>query len=106
MGFPIRFSGMKTKDVNQTVYVVEQAHPMLHWWSSMGKAERIVAMSLIAGVFVTIVNSTVWAIAVATMVIKGKQRPHSPLPKPVTSPKEHTPPSEEQAQNQKMAGRI
>jgi hypothetical protein len=37
------------------------------WWNSLGRPERIVAMSLAAGGAVAIVNSTVWAIAVSYM---------------------------------------
>lgn len=36
----------------------------LRWWESMRPAERIVAMSLIAGGVIGIINSTVWAAAV------------------------------------------
>jgi hypothetical protein len=38
------------------------------WWESMGKAERITAMSLATGALIAIVNSTVWAIASSYMV--------------------------------------
>jgi len=39
----------------------------LRWWETLGRAERIVAMSLATGGVVAIVNSTVWAVAVAYM---------------------------------------
>ena len=39
----------------------------LRWWETLGKAERIVAMSLATGGVVAIVNSTAWAIAVSYM---------------------------------------
>jgi hypothetical protein len=38
------------------------------WWESMGKAERITAMSLATGALIAIVNSTVWAIATSYIV--------------------------------------
>lgn len=40
----------------------------LRWWETLGKSERIVAMSLAAGSVVAITNSTVWAIAASYMV--------------------------------------
>jgi hypothetical protein len=39
----------------------------LRWWETLGKAERIVAMSLATGGVVAIVNSMAWAIAVSYM---------------------------------------
>ena len=39
----------------------------LRWWDTLGRAERIVAMSLVAGGVIAIVNSTVWAVAVCYM---------------------------------------
>jgi hypothetical protein len=39
----------------------------LRWWETLGRPERIVAMSLVAGSIVTVANSTVWAIAVSYM---------------------------------------
>ena len=39
----------------------------LRWWETLGKSERIVAMSLATGGVVAIVNSTAWAIAVSYM---------------------------------------
>jgi hypothetical protein len=43
------------------------------WWDSLGKAERIVAISLGLSAPIAIVNSTVWAIATTTMYI-ARQR--------------------------------
>ncbi len=40
---------------------------MLRWWETLGRPERIVAMSLAVGGTVTVANSTVWAIAVCYM---------------------------------------
>lgn len=40
---------------------------MLRWWETLGRPERIVAMSLAVGGTVAITNSTVWAIAVCYM---------------------------------------
>lgn len=40
---------------------------LLRWWETLGRPERIVAMSLAAGGTVAITNSTVWAIAVCYM---------------------------------------
>lgn len=40
---------------------------MLRWWETLGRPERIVAMSLAVGGVVTVANSTVWAIAVSYM---------------------------------------
>lgn len=37
------------------------------WWDTLGRPERIVAMSLAASGVVAIVNSTVWALAVTYM---------------------------------------
>lgn len=37
------------------------------WWDTLGRPERIVAMSLVAGGAVAIVNSAVWALAVSYM---------------------------------------
>jgi hypothetical protein len=39
----------------------------IRWWETLGRAERIVALSLGLGAPVAILNSTVWAIAVAYM---------------------------------------
>ena len=43
----------------------------LRWWETLGKSERIVAMSLAAGSVISITSSTVWAVAASYMV---KQR--------------------------------
>lgn len=40
---------------------------MLRWWETLGRPERIVAMSLAVGGAVAVTNSTVWAIAVSYM---------------------------------------
>jgi hypothetical protein len=40
---------------------------VLRWWETLGRPERIVAMSLAAGSVVAITNSTVWAVAVSYM---------------------------------------
>lgn len=40
---------------------------MLRWWETLGRPERIVAMSLAVGGAVAVTNSTVWAIAVCYM---------------------------------------
>ena len=40
---------------------------MLRWWETLGRPERIVAMSLAVGGAVAVANSTVWAIAVSYM---------------------------------------
>lgn len=40
---------------------------MLRWWETMGRPERIVAMALVTGGIVGMVNSTVWAIAASYM---------------------------------------
>ncbi len=48
-------------------------HYALRWWETLGKSERIVAMSLAAGSIVAITNSTVWAVAVSYMT-KQKAR--------------------------------
>ncbi|HEV2237801.1 MAG TPA: hypothetical protein VGR57_14170 [Ktedonobacterales bacterium] len=37
------------------------------WWDSLGKAERIVAISVGLSAPIAIINSTVWAIAVTVM---------------------------------------
>jgi hypothetical protein len=39
----------------------------LRWWDTLRPPERIVAMSLVAGGIVAMVNSTVWAAAVCYM---------------------------------------
>lgn len=39
----------------------------LRWWETLGRPERIVAMSLAAGSVVAITNSTVWAAATCYM---------------------------------------
>ena len=39
----------------------------VRWWETLGRAERIVAMSLATGGVVAMVNSTGWAVAVAYM---------------------------------------
>lgn len=39
----------------------------VRWWETLGRAERIVAMSLATGGLVAMVNSTGWALAVAYM---------------------------------------
>jgi hypothetical protein len=43
------------------------------WWDSLGKAERIVAISLGLSAPVAIINSTVWAVAVTVMQV-SRQR--------------------------------
>lgn len=40
---------------------------VVRWWETLGRPERIVAMSLAAGGTVAIVNSAVWAVAVSYM---------------------------------------
>jgi hypothetical protein len=45
----------------------------LRWWETLGKSERIVAMSLTAGSIVAISSSTVWAVA-ASYIAKQKAR--------------------------------
>lgn len=40
---------------------------MLRWWETLGRPERIVAMSLAVGGTVAITNSAIWAIAVSYM---------------------------------------
>lgn len=45
----------------------------LRWWETLGKSERIVAMSLTAGSIVAISSSTVWAVA-ASYMAKQKAR--------------------------------
>lgn len=40
---------------------------VVRWWETLGRPERIVAMSLAAGGAVAIVNSAVWAVAVSYM---------------------------------------
>lgn len=39
----------------------------LRWWETLGRPERIVAMSLATGGIVAIANSTTWAVAVCYM---------------------------------------
>jgi len=39
----------------------------LRWWDTLRSSERIVAMSLVTGGVVAIVNSTVWAVATCFM---------------------------------------
>ncbi len=39
----------------------------LRWWETLGRPERIVAMSLATGGVVAIANSTTWAVAVCYM---------------------------------------
>lgn len=39
----------------------------VRWWETLGRPERIVAMSLATGGVVAIANSTTWAIAVCYM---------------------------------------
>lgn len=45
----------------------------LRWWETLGRPERIVAMSLTAGGIVAIVNSTTWAVAVCYMTRQKAQ---------------------------------
>jgi len=45
----------------------DQMRYFVRWWETLGRAERIVAMSLATGGLVAMVNSTGWAIAVAYM---------------------------------------
>ncbi len=40
----------------------------VRWWETLGRAERIVALSIGLSAPVAIINSTVWAVAVAYMV--------------------------------------
>lgn len=40
----------------------------LRWWETLGRPERIVAMSLATGGVVAVTNSTIWAVAVCYMV--------------------------------------
>ena len=40
----------------------------LRWWLSLGKAERIVALSISLSAPIFIMNSTVWAVAACYMV--------------------------------------
>jgi hypothetical protein len=40
----------------------------VRWWETLGRAERIVALSIGMSAPVAIINSTVWAIASAYMV--------------------------------------
>lgn len=42
--------------------------PFLRWWETLGRAERIVALSIGLSAPIAIVNSTVWAIATAYIV--------------------------------------
>jgi hypothetical protein len=49
---------------------------VLRWWETLGRPERIVAMSLAAGSVVAITNSTVWAVAVSYM---AKQKAHAAI---------------------------
>ncbi|HLZ22823.1 MAG TPA: hypothetical protein VKQ30_11935 [Ktedonobacterales bacterium] len=39
----------------------------LRWWETLGRPERIVAMSLTAGGIVAVANSLTWAVAVCYM---------------------------------------
>jgi hypothetical protein len=39
----------------------------VRWWETLGRAERIVALSIGLSAPIAIINSTVWAIAVAYM---------------------------------------
>lgn len=39
----------------------------LRWWETLGRAERIVALSIGLSAPVAIINSTVWAVTVAYM---------------------------------------
>lgn len=41
---------------------------LVHWWETLGRAERIVALSIGLSAPIAIINSTVWAVAVAYMV--------------------------------------
>jgi hypothetical protein len=43
------------------------------WWDSLGRAERIVAISLGLSAPIAIINSTVWAVAVTVMQV-SRQR--------------------------------
>lgn len=45
----------------------------LRWWETLGRPERIVAMSLAAGSVVAMANSTTWAIAVCYMTRQKAQ---------------------------------
>lgn len=45
----------------------QSARVALRWWDTLRPAERIVAMSLVAGGVIAIANSTVWAVAVCYM---------------------------------------
>jgi hypothetical protein len=39
----------------------------VRWWETLGRAERIVALSIGLSAPIAIINSTVWAVAVAYM---------------------------------------
>ncbi len=41
---------------------------LVRWWETLGRAERIVALSIGLSAPIAIINSTVWAVAVAYMV--------------------------------------
>ena len=43
-------------------------HHFMRWWETLGRAERIVALSIGLSAPIAIINSTVWAIASAYMV--------------------------------------
>lgn len=45
----------------------------LRWWETLGRPERIVAMSLTAGSVVAITNSLAWAVAVCYMARQKAQ---------------------------------
>jgi hypothetical protein len=42
----------------------------VRWWETLGRAERIVALSIGLSAPIAIINSTVWAVAVAYMAHK------------------------------------
>lgn len=42
-------------------------HLFLRWWESLGKAERIVTLAIGLSTPVAVLNSAVWALAVAYM---------------------------------------
>lgn len=43
-------------------------HHFLRWWETLGRAERIIALSIGLSAPIAIISSTVWAIASAYMV--------------------------------------
>ena len=63
----------------------------LRWWETLGRPERIVAMSLTAGSIAAIANSTTWAIAVCYMTRqKALVAMRAPLAMSATAAENHT----------------